>query len=212
MALRPLHGKAAFLAFCGCWHRSEKWLHTALLFNLQLTLWWKPKGFVEQHKPSKWCCSDKSLTVITDALVLQYLQPIDNYSERQYVTSQSWWCCPEINWCISPWTYLQGGKKKKVDLGCFQPISFWLQTHWELFCICLQTRNNTSDPITILEVHRCLCISHHTYLLTGKAVSMSHSLTTPWGRSLNCPWEGLLAFPQPPPLTTKQAHIDGTYT
>lgn len=105
-----------------------------------------------------------------------------------------------------------GGKKKKVDLGCFQPISFWLQTHWELFCICLQTRNNTSDPITILEVHRCLCISHHTYLLTGKAVSMSHSLTTPWGRSLNCPWEGLLAFPQPPPLTTKQAHIDGTYT
>lgn len=81
MALRPLHGKAAFLAFCGCWHRSEKWLHTALLFNLQLTLWWKPKGFVEQHKPSKWCCSDKSLTVITDALVLQYLQPIDNYSD-----------------------------------------------------------------------------------------------------------------------------------
>lgn len=113
MALRPLHGKAAFLAFCCCWHMSEKWLHTALLFNLQLTLWWKPKGFVEQHKPSKWCCSDKSLTVITDALVLQYLQPIDNYSERQYVTSQSWWCCPEINWCISPWTYLQGERKKK---------------------------------------------------------------------------------------------------
>lgn len=125
MALRPLHGKAAFLAFCGCWHRSEKWLHTALLFNLQLTLWWKPKGFVEQHKPSKWCCSDKSLTVITDALVLQYLQPIDNYSERQYVTSQSWWCCPEINWCISPWTYLQGErKKKKLTLDVSSPYHF----------------------------------------------------------------------------------------
>lgn len=203
MALRPLHGKAAFLAFCGCWHRSEKWLHTALLFNLQLTLWWKPKGFVEQHKPSKWCCSDKSLTVITDALVLQYLQPIDNYSDGVAQKSTD----------VSHHELIYRGKeKKKVDLGCFQPISFWLQTHWELFCICLQTRNNTSDPITILEVHRCLCISHHTYLLTGKAVSMSHSLTTPWGRSLNCPWEGLLAFPQPPPLTTKQAHIDGTYT
>lgn len=115
MALRPLHGKAAFLAFCGCWHRSEKWLHTALLFNLQLTLWWKPKGFVEQHKPSKWCCSDKSLTVITDALVLQYLQPIDNYSDGVAQKSTD----------VSHHELIyRGKKKKKLTLDVSSPYHF----------------------------------------------------------------------------------------